>query len=88
VFFPYISQIYMFCFRTLSTKRADLYLRVSTLDQHPETQLYDPRQMASQRDYQIVDEFTDTISGARQIGRRLSLSTATPSCGTGSEDRA
>src|ERR1700751_3723947 len=46
-------------------KRAALYLRVSTLDQHPETQLYDLRQMAQQRGYEIVEEYTDTISGAR-----------------------
>ena len=46
-------------------KRAALYMRVSTLDQHPETQLYDLRQMAQQRGYQIVEEYTDTISGAR-----------------------
>jgi len=46
-------------------KRAALYLRVSTLDQHPETQLYDLRQMAAQRDYQIVHEYTDRISGAK-----------------------
>src|SRR6201996_2156185 len=46
-------------------KRATLYMRVSTLDQHPETQLYDLRQMAQQRGYQIVEEYTDTISGAR-----------------------
>ena len=46
-------------------KRAALYLRVSTLDQHPETQLYDLRQMAQQRGYQIVEEYRDTISGAR-----------------------
>jgi DNA invertase Pin-like site-specific DNA recombinase len=46
-------------------KRAALYLRVSTLDQHPETQLYDLRQMAQQRGYQIGEEYTDTISGAR-----------------------
>jgi DNA invertase Pin-like site-specific DNA recombinase len=39
-------------------------MRVSTLDQHPETQFYDLRQMAEQRDYQIV-EYTDTISGAK-----------------------
>ena len=43
-------------------KRAALYLRVSTLDQHPETQLYDLRQMAQQRGYQIVEEYTDRIS--------------------------
>ena len=46
-------------------KRAALYMRVSTLDQHPETQLYDLRQMAAQRGYQIVQEYTDTISGSK-----------------------
>jgi DNA invertase Pin-like site-specific DNA recombinase len=46
-------------------KRTALYMRVSTLDQHPETQLYDLRQMAQQRGYQIVEEYTDTISGAK-----------------------
>src|ERR1700731_1631279 len=46
-------------------KRAALYMRVSTLDQHPETQLYDLRQMAEQRGYQIVEEYTDMISGAK-----------------------
>src|ERR1035437_585287 len=45
-------------------KRAALYLRVSTLDQHPETQLLDLRQMASQRGYEIGQEYTDRISGA------------------------
>jgi DNA invertase Pin-like site-specific DNA recombinase len=46
-------------------KRAALYMRVSTLDQHPETQLYDLRQMAEQRGYRIVESYTDTISGAK-----------------------
>ena len=46
-------------------KRAVLYMRVSTLDQHPETQLHDLRQMAEQRGYQIVEEYTDRISGAK-----------------------
>jgi DNA invertase Pin-like site-specific DNA recombinase len=46
-------------------KRAALYLRVSTVDQHPETQLLDLRQMASQRGFEIVQEFTDRISGAK-----------------------
>jgi DNA invertase Pin-like site-specific DNA recombinase len=49
----------------LPMKRAALYMRVSTLDQHPETQLYDLRQMAQQRGYQIVEEYTDRISGAK-----------------------
>jgi DNA invertase Pin-like site-specific DNA recombinase len=46
-------------------KRAALYLRVSTVDQHPETQLHDLRQMAAQRGYQIVQEYTDRISGTK-----------------------
>jgi DNA invertase Pin-like site-specific DNA recombinase len=46
-------------------KRAGLYLRVSTVDQHPETQLLDLRQMAAQRGYEIVQEYTDRISGAK-----------------------
>lgn len=46
-------------------KRAALYMRVSTLDQHPETQLYDLRQMAVQRGYEIVEQYTDRISGVK-----------------------
>jgi DNA invertase Pin-like site-specific DNA recombinase len=36
-------------------KRAALYMRVSTLDQHPETQFYDLRELARQRGFQIDD---------------------------------
>ena len=46
-------------------KRAVLYMRVSTVDQNPETQLLDLRQMAGQRGYEIVAEYTDRISGAK-----------------------
>src|SRR4051794_24184380 len=46
-------------------KRAALYLRVSTLDQHPETQLHDLRALAAQRGFDIVREYTDRISGTR-----------------------
>jgi DNA invertase Pin-like site-specific DNA recombinase len=46
-------------------KRAALYLRVSTVDQHPETQLLDLRQLAAQRGFKIVAEYTDRISGAK-----------------------
>ena len=46
-------------------KRAALYMWVSTLDQHPETQLYDLHEMARQRGYQIVEEYTDRTSGAK-----------------------
>ena len=45
-------------------KRAALYLRVSTLDQHPETQLYDLRDLAAQRGYEIV-AYEDRITGAK-----------------------
>jgi DNA invertase Pin-like site-specific DNA recombinase len=40
-------------------KRAAVYVRVSTVDQHPETQLHDLRQFAVQRGFQIVQEYTD-----------------------------
>jgi len=46
-------------------KRAAIYCRVSTADQHPETQALDLREMAKQRGYEIVHEYTDMISGAK-----------------------
>jgi DNA invertase Pin-like site-specific DNA recombinase len=46
-------------------KRAVLYMRVSSIDQHPETQVLDLRQMAAQRGYEIVQEYTDRISGVK-----------------------
>jgi DNA invertase Pin-like site-specific DNA recombinase len=46
-------------------KRAALYLRVSTVDQHPETQVLDLRQLASQRGFEIAKEYVDRISGTR-----------------------
>ena len=49
----------------MAAKRAALYLRVSTLDQHPETQLHDLRQLAQQRGFTIVHEYTDRISGTK-----------------------
>jgi len=52
-------------------KRAVLYMRVSTLDQHPESQLHNLRQMAGQRGYEIVHEYTDRISGAKATRPRL-----------------
>jgi DNA invertase Pin-like site-specific DNA recombinase len=47
------------------TKRAALYMRVSSLDQRPESQLYDLQQLASQRGYEVVKVYTDKISGAK-----------------------
>ena len=46
-------------------RRAALYLRVSTVDQHPESQLHDLRQLAQQRGYHIVHEYTDRITGTK-----------------------
>src|ERR1700760_2229828 len=46
-------------------KTVAIYMRVSTVDQHPETQLYDLRAMARQRGFQIVAEYTDRISGTK-----------------------
>jgi DNA invertase Pin-like site-specific DNA recombinase len=48
-----------------STKRVAIYTRISTGDQHAETQLYDLRELAKQRRYEIAHEYTDTISGAK-----------------------
>lgn len=46
--------------------RAAIYCRVSTLDQHPETQLLDLKQLASQRGFAVVKVYTDHgISGTR-----------------------
>jgi DNA invertase Pin-like site-specific DNA recombinase len=36
-------------------KRAALYMRVSTVDQHPETQLHDLRQMAPTDFFRVAD---------------------------------
>ena len=46
-------------------KRAVLYARVSTQDQHPETQLLDLRLYAAQRGYEIIREYSDVISGSK-----------------------
>ena len=40
-------------------KRAALYCRVSTVDQHPETQLNELRQFAANRGFQVVGEYID-----------------------------
>src|SRR6266404_5234963 len=60
-----LTYLVAFAFASGSGKRAVLYTRVSTGDQHPETQLYDLRELAKQRRYEIVREYTDTISGAK-----------------------
>jgi DNA invertase Pin-like site-specific DNA recombinase len=46
-------------------KKAALYRHVSTADQHLETQLLNLREFARQREFQIVREYADVISGAK-----------------------
>jgi DNA invertase Pin-like site-specific DNA recombinase len=47
-------------------KRAAVYARVSTLDQTTANQVFDLRQMAAQRGFEIVEEYVDHgISGTR-----------------------
>jgi DNA invertase Pin-like site-specific DNA recombinase len=46
-------------------KRAVCYTRVSTIDQHPETQAHDLRQLAQQRGLEIIKVYEDRISGAQ-----------------------
>jgi DNA invertase Pin-like site-specific DNA recombinase len=47
-------------------KRAAIYARVSTSDQHVESQLLDLREMAKQRGFEIVHEYSDVISGSKR----------------------
>jgi DNA invertase Pin-like site-specific DNA recombinase len=51
-------------------KKAAIYARVSTPEQCLENQLYDLREMAARRGYEIVHEYTDVGSGckARRAG--------------------
>lgn len=47
-------------------RKCALYARVSTLDQHLETQLYDLRKLAAQRGFEVVREYCDRgISGSK-----------------------
>ena len=52
-------------FMSTDPKKAVLYLRVSTLDQHPESQLHDLDQLAQQRGLEIVEIYEDRITGAK-----------------------
>ena len=47
-------------------KRAALYLRVSTVDQHPETQLHDLREFARQRGLRSCGSTPTTALAARK----------------------
>jgi DNA invertase Pin-like site-specific DNA recombinase len=55
-----------------SGSKAAIYVRVSTADQHVESQLYDLRELAAKRGFEVVKEYQDCgISGRR--ARRPSL---------------
>jgi hypothetical protein len=46
--------------------KAAIYVRVSTADQHVESQLYDLRELAAKRSFEVVQEFQDCgVSGRR-----------------------
>jgi len=46
--------------------KAAIYVRVSTADQHVESQLYDLRELAAQRGFEVVHEYRDCgVSGKR-----------------------
>ena len=50
----------------MSMKKAALYVRVSTPDQHVESQLYDLRELASRRGFEVVHEYEDRgVSGTK-----------------------
>jgi DNA invertase Pin-like site-specific DNA recombinase len=53
------------CYPGPAMQRAAVYVRVSTSDQHLETQMLDLRAMAAQRGLEIVAVYKDVISGAR-----------------------
>jgi DNA invertase Pin-like site-specific DNA recombinase len=47
-------------------KKAAIYARVSTPDQHVETQLYQLRELAARRGFKVVHEYTDIgVSGSK-----------------------
>ena len=47
-------------------KKCAIYVRVSTADQHVESQLYDLRQLAAQRGLEVVKEYADKgVSGLK-----------------------
>ncbi len=57
-------------------KRAGMCVRVSTIDQHLRTQLFNLRDRAAQRGFEIVKEYTDQVSEAKRQGLDQLLSDA------------
>jgi len=54
-------------------KKAALYVRVSTLDQHVESQLYDLRQLAADRGFEVVHEYQDWGVSGRKLAEVVQL---------------
>jgi len=54
-------------------KKAAIYVRVSTPDQHVESQLYDLRELAAQKGFEVVQEYADRISGTKSRRPGLDL---------------
>lgn len=50
-------------------KTAAIYVRVSTADQHVESQLYDLRELAAQRGFEVVKEYRDCGVSGRKARR-------------------
>src|SRR5438270_7259231 len=60
-------------------KKAAIYVRVSTPDQHVESQLYDLRELAAQRGFEVVHEYEDRgvcRNKARRPGLELLMTDA------------
>jgi predicted site-specific integrase-resolvase len=60
-------------------QKAAIYARVSTPDRHIETQLYQLRELAGRRGFEVVCEYQDRGSSVpRPAGRGLTHSRPTP----------
>lgn len=51
--------------------KAALYARVSTGEQHPEKQMAELQRFAEYRNYEVVGQYTDTISGTKDSRPQL-----------------
>jgi len=56
-----------------ASKRAVIYLRVSTTDQDPENQLLELREYAGQEGWEVVEVITDKVSGSKSVDERPGL---------------
>ena len=50
-------------------KKVAIYVRVSTPDQHVESQLYDLRELAAQRGFEVVHEYEDRGVCGKKVRR-------------------